>query len=478
MDRRGYVEAAGLRFTEFGGFAPAEAEGLPRLVAEWADLVVEREEPGLLTQVLFVPLQAGSLLAPMRDQLVEALTAVAQSSRTEALGLLLLISEEPLSREFYDRVQQLTYSAGTVRVVPWIVDLAGGRLFGHEGPPFGLDPDLPMLASPAVERVIRQERRAEARRRRPGQMPWVTVGLAAIIVLVWVAMTLLGGSIAATESSEVLIQWGAALRPHLIEEGEYWRLFTAGFIHIGLAHLVMNTLSLWWVGQVVEALFGRIRMLLVYLIALVAGSVASLVLGPPIVLSAGASGAIFGLLGALLWYRLVGPERHRIQLKPLLVVLVINLGYGLIASQSVDNWNHLGGLIGGFLAAAAVGAPVRGGLPLARRLLNGVATLLLVAVSAATVAGAVELPGSSQRLVKAMSAWEAGRLDDAQKGLEAVVKGEPDDPRLQLALAWVYLDQGRVLDARSGAERVLALDPGNEGARELLQFIQRMGTGR
>lgn len=477
MDRRGYVEAAGLRFSEFGGFAPARTDGLPGLVAEWADQVVERAEPGLLTQVLFVPLQAGSLLAPLRDELVESLTEAARLNQTEALGLLLLVSEEPLTRDVYDRVQQLAYSGGKVRVAPWIVDLVGGRLFGHEGPPFGIDPDLAMLASPAVERVVRQAA-GPARRRTPAGAPVVTVGLAAVIVLVWAAMTLLGGSLTATENSEVLMKWGAALRPHLIQEGEYWRLFTSGFIHIGLAHLLTNTLSLWWVGQVVEALFGPVRMLLIYLLALVAGSVASLVLGPPIVLSAGASGAIFGLLGALLWYRLVGPERHRIQLRPLLMVLAINLGFGLIASASVDNWSHLGGLIGGFLAAAAVGAPVRGRPAVARRFLHGAATLLLVALSAASVAGALPLPGASQRLVRSLTAWEEGRLDEAQQGMEAVVARQPEDPRLQLILAWIYLEQGRVLDARAGAERVLDLDPANQGARELLTVIQQMGSGQ
>lgn len=481
MDLGGYLEAAVQRFVEFGGFVPAAPEAMTPMLAEWAGAVLDREEPGLLTRVVVVPLGAGSLLPALRDELAAGLAASARARGWETLGLLLLVSEGAVTRESYERAQGLVHSARRVRVVPWIVDLARGRLYGHRGPPFGVDPDLAVLASPVPDSPLPETAAGPAAgvRRRAGPVPWLTVLLTASIVLVWLAMTILGGGLHATEDSEVLYRWGAALRPHLIANGEYWRLLTAGFLHIGAAHLVMNALSLWWVGQVVEVLFGWKRMLFIYLFALVAGSAASVMFGPPLVLSAGASGAIFGLLGALVWYRLAGPERHRLQQVPLLIVLLLNLGYGLIAHETVDNWNHLAGLVAGFLAAAAAGVPHPRPSSGARGL-RLTAVLLLSGLAAATVAGVLPLPGPSQRLASALSAWDEGRLEEAAAGLESVVAAYPDDSYLELSLAWVYLEQGRYAEARRLADRVLAAEPASSGARRLLraiEFFSQSGEG-
>lgn len=305
--------------------------------------------------------------------------------------------------------------------------------------------------------------------------PWLTAGLTAAIVVIWGAMAVTGGGPRATEDAELLYRWGAAARPLLIEEGEHWRLLTAGFLHIGLPHLLMNSFSLWWVGQVAEPLFGRGRMLLIYLLALVAGSAASLALGPPVVLSAGASGAIFGLLGALVWYRLAAPERHRLRHVPLLAVVLLNVGYGLLNHDAIDNWNHLGGLAGGFIAAAAVGVPGTGP-GRGRRLLHGAASLLLALLAAAAVSGAVSPSGPSQRLVEALEAWEDGRLDEAAATMEGIA-ARYADVRFELALGWIYFEQGRFDEAERAAGRVLRTDPGNPEALELLHAIRYFTGG-
>lgn len=470
MERSLYLEAAEQRFTEFGGFHPVPDEERSPMLAEWASLVLERTEPGLITRVVFVPLEAGSLLARVRDELADDLAQRSRAGRTEALGLLLLMAPQPIDRALYDRVQALTLQSGRVRIVPWIVDLGRHRLFGHSGPPFGVDPDLATLAAPTLQPLVAPG--ASPAGARTGPLPRVTVSLIVVLVGIWVAMSLVGGSLAATESGTLLHQWGAATRPNLLADGEYWRLLTSGFLHIGLTHLLMNTLSLWWVGQAAEHFYGPVRMLVIYLVAQVAGAVMSLVIGPPILQVAGASGSIFGLLGALLWYRLVGPERRRLQQVPLLFILLINLVFGFISYETVDNWGHLGGLIGGFLAAVAVGVPRPGRMQPQKAWAHGVATAALLLAAGATVAGWVPLPGPSQSLLRALDAWEEGRLEEAQAGLEQAVRAQPDVPMLRLILAWVYYEEERVADARVQLDRLFALDPGNEDGMRLLRLMQ------
>ncbi len=470
MDQSGYLEAAALRFTEFGGFTPLEGEELPALVGQWSEVVLQRVEKGLVTTVAFLPVRCGSLLPGVQAEMAAYLAQVAQQEGTEALGLLLIVSDQPITRAEYDRVQALVSQSGRTRLVPWVVDLARMRLFMHQGPPFGIDPDLLMLADPSPERQVAAQ--AAPQPVRSGRLPPLTVGLIGLISLIWLAMTVLGGSLTATETTKVLHEWGAATRPNLIMEGEYWRLLTAGFLHIGIVHLLMNGLSLWWVGQLVERLFGPWRMLAIYLVAMVGGSVASFVFGPPIVLSAGASGAIFGLLGALAWYRLVGPKESGIQQMPILILVAVNLFYGLFLMDNVDNWNHIGGLVAGFLTAAATGYLGQAGPGWRRLAVNGLATLAVVVVAAMPVLGIVSLPGPSQRLVAALDAYEQGEMAEAEAGFRDAVRHQPGEPNLHMALAWSCYYQEKYTDARLAAEAALRLDPTDADARALLDELK------
>lgn len=293
--------------------------------------------------------------------------------------------------------------------------------------------------------------------------PWATYGLIGVVALVWVAMTAWGGSLDATENSEILAHWGAATRPDLFMDGEYWRLLTANFIHIGLVHVAVNGYSLWVAGPAIEALYGPWQLVYFYVTAGVLSAVTSAVLGPPAVLSAGASGAIYGLLGAIVWYRLSSPLGFRIRWRPLVMTLVLNLGLALSLSKYLDNWAHIGGLVGGFIAAALLGVPVVEGWPLPRlylgkwmhRALAGV--LLLFA--AAVTAGWVPLPGPGRDLARSYQALEAQRWDEAEAGIHRAIRREPEEPSLRLNLTLAYLWQGKCTDAATEYRQLTALAP-------------------
>jgi len=137
-----------------------------------------------------------------------------------------------------------------------------------------------------------------------------------------------------------------------ILQGQYWRLFTPMFLHGGVLHIALNSYFLYLIGPQVERSFGHWRFLAIYFLSGVAGVVASLAARPD-VLSIGASGALFGLVGALipLLYRnrsvLANTQRR---IASVLQVIVINLVIGLTV-QNIDNWGHIGGLLGGLTLA-------------------------------------------------------------------------------------------------------------------------------
>jgi rhomboid protease GluP len=166
-----------------------------------------------------------------------------------------------------------------------------------------------------------------------------------ILVVVFVVETLAGGS----ETQQVLVNLGANVGP-LVTTGEYWRLFTANFLHIGLLHLAFNLYALYIVGTEVEMFYGPWRFLVIYLLSGLSGALASYTFTYG--LSAGASTAIFGLIGTLFAFftrnRAVFGEMSRTRLSNLIIVIIINVFYGLSVS-AIDNWGHAGGFVGGFI---------------------------------------------------------------------------------------------------------------------------------
>ncbi len=177
----------------------------------------------------------------------------------------------------------------------------------------------------------------------PLAQPRATYVILAVLILVFLAMTAAGGS----ENIYVLVLFGAKVNS-LIAAGQVWRLLTSMFLHIGFLHLFFNGYALYIFGIQVERVYGSARFVAIYLLAGLYGSLLSFAFGTEV--SAGASGAIFGLLGALLAFF----RRHRDtfgtwgrrQLVNLLVVAGINMALGLTV-PGIDILAHLGGLVSG-----------------------------------------------------------------------------------------------------------------------------------
>jgi rhomboid protease GluP len=192
--------------------------------------------------------------------------------------------------------------------------------------------------------------------------PIVTRALVGVCVLVFLGMLASGLSLTAPKIGQ-LVHWGANFGPFTVR-GQWWRLVTSAFVHIGLLHLLFNMWCLWNLGALAEAVFGRLKYLTVYMACAVVSAINSLV-WHPLVVSAGASGAIFGLAGAMLtvfYLRKVPlpPAALRPVTRSLLTFAGYNLLFGALV-PGIDNAAHIGGLICG--CAIGVLMPKRRAVP-------------------------------------------------------------------------------------------------------------------
>lgn len=187
----------------------------------------------------------------------------------------------------------------------------------------------------------------------------VTVALVAINILVFLGLAALSLS-PLQIPSELLIRAGGNFAQR-VQDGEIWRLLTALFLHGGLLHVALNMFALYQAGQVVERLFGRIGFAVVYLGAGLFGNLASLWWRQGAV-SIGASGAIFGVYGALLAYLTIQRGSVPVEVfREMRSGTLGFLGYSLFAGfaiAGIDNAAHLGGLLGGLILGAALAEPV------------------------------------------------------------------------------------------------------------------------
>ena len=167
--------------------------------------------------------------------------------------------------------------------------------------------------------------------------------LIAINVAVFVVTVVQAASLSHNAYAPLFRQW--ALEPEMVAHGAWWRLLTSGFLHIGLLHLTFNMIALWVLGRDLEQVLGRVRFVVVYLVSLLGGSLVVFLFANPASNTAGASGAVFGLMGSLA----VVLIRLRLSPRPALTIIALNV----IISFAVPNISILGHL-GGLAFGAAV----------------------------------------------------------------------------------------------------------------------------
>jgi membrane associated rhomboid family serine protease len=213
----------------------------------------------------------------------------------------------------------------------------------------------------------------------------VTQILIAANVAMFLGMLLTGKPM----SLSTLLRFGAL--PPVLPRSEWWRIFTSMFVHFGFLHLAFNMYALFLFGPSIELRYGRVRFLALYLASGFLGGAFSLAFSSPGI-AAGASGAVFGILGGWLGIFL----RHRrspaaaAQLRSILILIGINLALGATA-QGIDNQAHLGGLVGGFVIAS--------GLEEAARHRGGARSLAAAGSYAVVLVGAIFVLASATRFV-------------------------------------------------------------------------------
>lgn len=185
---------------------------------------------------------------------------------------------------------------------------------------------------------------------RPRFQPIATYALIGVNVAVFALMVASGVS-AVQPTAQDAFNWGANYGPATLH-GQWWRLFTSMFVHYGIIHLGMNMYVFYSVGRITEALFGRARLVILYVATGLAGGLLSLWVHPDVV-GAGASGAIFGVYGAFLGFlyvrrHVIAPQAMKAMTRSATTFLGINLIYGFMSGR-IDLAAHIGGLLCGVL---------------------------------------------------------------------------------------------------------------------------------
>ncbi len=239
---------------------------------------------------------------------------------------------------------------GTKEELSWIVDLSAGRLCIFDNQVADFD-NLRM----GLERVLEEEGR-EIRPTLAGVLTDfflrnkapATLILILINIIVFVSLSFMGS----TEDAYFMTEHGALSLDRILANNEWYRLFTSFFLHFGIEHLAANMLALWVFGERIEQAIGKGKFLLLYVLCGFMGNAVSLLvsfLSASYVVSAGASGAVFGIIGALFAIVIKNRGRYGDLTGGRAVFLVLYSVFSGFAGEGIDNAAHIGGLVTGLL---------------------------------------------------------------------------------------------------------------------------------
>lgn len=292
---------------------------------------------------------------------------------------------------------------------------------------------------------------------------YLTKFLLFLNIFVFIYMSIKGS----TTNIYDLIEFGAKYNP-LIASGQYYRLITNMFIHIGLIHLLLNTYALKMLGKDIEALYGPTKFTLIYLLAGIWGSLGSFLFSSAV--SAGASGAIFGLMGAYLYFGIRRPTIFSARYgMNLITLLIINIVFGL-TNSNIDNFAHIGGLIGGHLASWSLGLKGEKILQSKRIQLQ----IFIIVTSLFLLFTGVHIHQQSWEydLHQGFKYLQQENMDDAQIQFKKGLQKNPNVSDFYFYLAYIYYQKGDSAGAIDLLHQALALNPKDTMARDFLRQIQ------
>jgi len=298
--------------------------------------------------------------------------------------------------------------------------------------------------------------------------PVATLVLIVLCVLIFILMTLAGGS----QNPDVLLNFGASYGPYL-DRGDYWRLVMPMFLHIGWFHLAVNMYSLYLLGPLLERIYGYARFSLIYVGAGITGSWLSMMMSHNV--AAGASGAIFGIAGAMLvtgrLHPEVVPRRWRLAFgRGMVLIIILNFAIGLSMRHLIDNWGHTGGLLGGILLAWLIPPPLPD-LHSRWRLFRipQESVILPIAIVALSLFATADHYRSTQKVTRLIaegrSFWAQQQDRRAVQRFREAASQYPKDERPYEELAAVYLSQNRLTQAIQEYGEALRLSPSSPVAQ-------------
>jgi rhomboid protease GluP len=303
--------------------------------------------------------------------------------------------------------------------------------------------------------------------------PIVTRILIGINVAVFVAMVLTTRQFFNFDTATAL-HWGADFAP-ATTSGEWWRMLTSMFLHGGILHLAVNMWALRNLGYTAELFYGRRNFAIIYLMSGFAGSSATLIWRPDTV-SVGASGAIFGVAGALaamVYFKKLPVDRALLKrdIGSIGAVIIYNLLIGA-ALPIINNAAHVGGLVGGFILGFALPATIFR----AERDKSNTTGLMAIALVVALIVvigytGHERLAAESE-VYRAEKAYDAGDKTSALQHVDQAATKHPSTFYANYVIGAIYLDNGRAADAVPFLEKAAQIRPDNRVVKAALQQAQ------